>query len=94
MGVYWKDLGEVMEIPFDALKSTKVGWRDGLHWLEELEEWSSAYENEHMVPADVNAKLASSTLDIALFNVPVKLRGAARKFAVTLLEPRLRRAMR
>lgn len=93
MGVYWKDLGEVMEIPYGALNSSKLGWRDGLHWLEELEEWSLAYEKEHMVPAAVNAKLASSTLDIALFNVPFKLRGVGRKLAATLLESRLRRAM-
>jgi hypothetical protein len=93
IGVYWKDLGEVMDIPYDALKSSKDGWRDGLHWVEEIEEWSLAYERDHMVPAASNAKLAESTLDVALTNVPARLRGGARKLAITLLEPQLRKAM-
>lgn len=30
------------------------GWRDGLHWMDELAHWAEQYENEHMLPADCN----------------------------------------
>lgn len=93
MGVYWKDLGEAMEIPFDALKPKTDCPQDGLSWLESLEEWSLGYERDHMVPNLTNQKLSKATLDIALFNVPVCVRGFALKLVTALLEPQLRRAM-
>jgi hypothetical protein len=93
MGVYWKDLGEAMHISYTPLASGQPGWTDGLHWLEELEAWSLAYETEKMVPAEANAKLARATFDIALFKVPASLKPFGYKLATCLLEPRLRTAM-
>lgn len=93
MGVYWKDLGEAMDITYEPLASSKIGWHDGLHWLEEVEAWSLQYEREKMVPAETNAKLARATFDIALFNMPASLKPMGYSFASSLLEPRLRRAM-
>ncbi|CAN9466821.1 unnamed protein product [Alternaria alternata] len=94
MGVYWKDLGEAMKILYDILPSAGQGWRDGLHWLEELEAWSLAYETRNMVPADTNATLARGTFDIALFNVPSILKPYGFTIASSLLEPRLQKAMK
>ena len=82
-----------MEIPFAVLPSSKIGWMDRLHFLEELEAWSTAYEAKHMVPFDTDHKMAEGTSNIGLFNVPVPLRGIGLQFALTLLDPRLRRAM-
>lgn len=93
MGVYWKDLGEAMEISYHLLPSSKSGWHNGLHWLEELQDWSLRYELENMIPANTNRTLARGTLEIALFNLPALLKPCGRKFASALLEPRLRRAM-
>ncbi|MCJ1307469.1 hypothetical protein MMC25_001115 [Agyrium rufum] len=92
-GTYWKDMGDSMAIPFSALPSFKIGWQDGLHFLEELETWSLAYEESHMAPDPTNKKLAEATLDIALFNLPYCLKGVGRNFIVALLKPRLRKAM-
>ncbi|ERF72890.1 hypothetical protein EPUS_08698 [Endocarpon pusillum Z07020] len=50
IGVLWKSIGEAMEIPYDALPSSRCGWRNGLEWLRELSEWSSADEGGHMIP--------------------------------------------
>jgi hypothetical protein len=94
MGVYWKDLGEAMKISYDTLPSAGQGWRDGLHWLEELEAWSLAYETRNMVPADTNATLAHGTFDIALFNVPSIFKPYGFTIASSLLEPRLQKAMK
>ncbi|KAI4611935.1 hypothetical protein J4E80_007386 [Alternaria sp. BMP 0032] len=93
MGVYWKDMGEAMKISYDTLPSAIQGWRDGFHWLEEVEAWSLAYEAQNMVPAETNATLGRGTFDVALFNVPSALKPFSFTVAHMLLEPRLRKAM-
>ncbi|KAJ6014657.1 hypothetical protein N7540_009248 [Penicillium herquei] len=70
LAVYWKIMGEIMDIPYEVLPSAKSGWRDGLHWLEELETWSKGYDNQNTVPGEHNNTLALSTLKIGLTNVP------------------------
>ncbi|KAF2114579.1 hypothetical protein BDV96DRAFT_647275 [Lophiotrema nucula] len=93
MGLFWKDMGEVMHISYDLLQSSQFDWPDGLAWLEELEDWSVRYEKEHMVPASTNFQLAQATFDIALFNVPRILRRMTNNIVIGLLEPRLCTAM-
>lgn len=94
LATFWKDLGDKMEIPYSVLPSSKIGWQNALDWLEELDAWSFAYEERHMRPADSNARLAAGTMDILLFNIPVKLRGIANGFVAVLLGERLRTAMK
>jgi hypothetical protein len=93
MAVYWKSLGEVMDIPYDALPSAKSGWRDGLHWLAELEEWSKAYDEKNTIPDEHNRTLALATVKIGLTNVPRIFHGVGLQFVAALLDQRLRRAM-
>lgn len=93
MGTLWKGIGDAMEISYDRLRSHGPGWRDGLQWLEELEEWSRAYEETNMVPALSNQRLALATTDLLLWNFPQRWKGTATKFVAALLEPRLRMAM-
>lgn len=94
MGVYWRDLGESMKISYDRLPSAKDGWKDGYHWLTDVERWSMAYEAQNMVPAETNAKLGRATFDVALFNVPVFLKPYGYSIASDLLEHRLRTSMK
>lgn len=93
MAVYWKHIGEAMEIPYSSLPSHEAGWRDGLHWLQELEDWSLAYEAEHAVPAESNRILAQATIDIGLTNVPRAFHGPVKQFAAALIDHRLQKAM-
>jgi len=93
LAVYWKHLGEVMDIPYDKLPSSTTGWRDGLQWLEELEAWSKVYEDQHRVPDEHNKTLTRSTIEIALTNVPRAFHGLSLQFVAALLEPQLRQAM-
>ncbi|KAK4897311.1 hypothetical protein LTR27_004831 [Elasticomyces elasticus] len=93
MGTYWRWLGEAMDIPYTALKSHEYGWIDGLHFLDELEEWSLAYEVGNMVPAETNKAVAKYTVDIALFNIPKVLHAVSFDLVSCLLEPRLRTAI-
>ncbi|KAJ5173597.1 uncharacterized protein N7500_001528 [Penicillium coprophilum] len=93
LAVYWKNLGEVMDIPYDALPSAKSGWQDGLHWLDELEAWSKAYDVKNTVPDEHNRTLAFATLKVGLTNVPRILHGMGLQFVAALLDRPLRRAM-
>jgi len=93
IGTFWKDMGDAMEIPYTALESGATGCRDGLQWLQELEEWSLRYEEANMVPAESNKQLAIGTMDLLLWNLPRRWRGVANSFVAAVLEPRLRTAM-
>lgn len=94
MGVYWKSMGDQMQIPYSRLPSAEAGWRDGLDWLRELEAWSDAYEVKNMLPADTNRQLAIATINIALTNVPRIFHGVGHHFVSALLDERLRDAMK
>ena len=74
MVICWKELGEKMKVSYNRLPSADSGWKDGFHWLEELEAWSLAYEVENMVPAESNAQLARGTFNIAQFILPACLK--------------------
>ena len=93
VGIYWKYLGDALKVPFELLPGSKTGWRDGLEWLQELREWSEAYEKKHMMPAQSNKKLADSTLDIMLYSIPSWAHGIGVKFFGAFLEERVRNAM-
>jgi hypothetical protein len=93
-GVFWRDMGEVMGIPYDKLQPYMGPHNDGLNWLEAMEKWSMAYEENFMVPADTNEKLGVSTLGIVTFNTPIRWRPTMIKLVSAVLDPRLRSAMR
>ena len=92
-GTYWKSMGDAMEISFQCLPSYKVGWKDGLHWLNEIEQWSLHYEEGNMVPALSNKQLADSHFDIMCINVPKMLLPVCRTMVSVLLGDRLQKAM-
>lgn len=92
-GTFWKAMGDAMMISFMELPSSKVGWTDGLHWLEEIKEWSLKYEEVNMVPALTNRQLANSHLDVLFMNMPSSISIIGKKTVGVLLGGRLRRAM-
>ncbi|KAI5928172.1 hypothetical protein F4810DRAFT_647277 [Camillea tinctor] len=95
LGVYWRDVGEAMGIPYDCLEPYRVGlYDDGLAWLKAVDRWSVAYEENTMVPADSNEKVAYGTIDILLFNTPFAWRDFVLRLMSTLLDTRLRAATR
>lgn len=38
MATFWKALGDDLDIPYDRLPSSRVGWAGALHWLRELDD--------------------------------------------------------
>ena len=92
-GTYWKSMGDAMDISYSNLPSSRLGWKDGLQWLYEIEAWSLKYEETYMVPAVTNKKLADSHLEILCFNVPAGLLGPCQRLFSVVLGERLRKAM-
>lgn len=58
LGTFWKAIGDAMLIEYDKLPSHSTGWKDGLHWLEEIWAWSEAYEDRCMVSNQYNKTTA------------------------------------
>lgn len=81
-----------MMIPYLELPSCTTGWQDGLHWLNEIREWSLKYEENYMVPATTSNKLATSHLDVLFTNLPDSLVEIGKKCVTVLLGERLRNA--
>ncbi|KAI9722357.1 MAG: hypothetical protein M1812_001829 [Candelaria pacifica] len=93
IGTFWKGIGNEMSIDYSELRSAQHGWRDGLHWLEDVHEWSQAYEERCMVPDVNNRQTADETTKLLLYLVPYRFRGAGKHAVSVLLNDRLREAM-
>lgn len=93
LGVFWKSIGDAMGIDYQKLKSARDGWVDGLHWIEELAEWSEEYEKQNMVPCLDNKKTADETVAILLWGVPKPLQPFGARVVSAIMDDRLRTSM-
>lgn len=96
IGTFWKSIGDAMGIGYEKLRSGgegEEGWTDGLHWLDEIAEWSEEYEKKYMVPAESNKETAEQTVAILLWGLPGSLKPFGKKVVSTLMDDRLRTAM-
>ncbi|GIC89790.1 uncharacterized protein Aud_006218 [Aspergillus udagawae] len=66
LGIFHKNLGEDMGIPFDALPSNAEGWKDGLQFALELRKWTIHYEEEVARPTATNDQYVRVYVDSAL----------------------------
>jgi hypothetical protein len=99
LGTFWKDMGEMMHIPYDALlpfcdEGKDVDTGGGLAFYDAIDRWSRDYERRCMVEADSNEIMSRGTLDILTFNTPRFAKPFVLQLLFTLLEPRLRASMR
>lgn len=93
VGVFHKDLGEAMEIPFTPLPSSATGWRNGLHFALELEEWCRGYEKAVSEPTHSNTVIAKRILDIATATAPAFLKPVTQGVIVSTLDDHIRVGM-
>ncbi|KAL4909522.1 hypothetical protein BDW74DRAFT_165935 [Aspergillus multicolor] len=93
IGTYWKSLGDALEISFADLPSGPHGFRDGLHFLEELRAWSLKYEEDYMKPSPSNKEVADKTMDVLVYTLPRFLKPVGINFASCMMDDRLREAM-
>ncbi|KAI9698961.1 MAG: hypothetical protein M1836_003150 [Candelina mexicana] len=93
IGTFWKGIGDEMSIDYSELRSAKSGWRDALHWLDDVHEWSQAYENRCMLPHVNNKQTADETTKLLLYLVPYRFRAVGKHIVSVLMDDRLRGAM-
>ncbi|KAJ5561442.1 hypothetical protein N7535_004091 [Penicillium sp. DV-2018c] len=93
IGTFWKSVGDGLEISYEKLPSGKTGFKDGLQWLEEINAWSQAYEEEKMVPHVKNRETADQTTAVLLYMLPEFLHPLGLQFVSFMMDERLRRAM-
>jgi hypothetical protein len=93
MGTFMKSMGDAMLIDYGKLPSAKTGFRDGIHWLEEVGQWMEEYEIENMVPDKNNHQTANETTAILLFTIPDSMKSMGRKAVSAMMDDRLRKAM-
>nr|XP_036578713.1 uncharacterized protein CTRU02_11304 [Colletotrichum truncatum]KAF6786046.1 hypothetical protein CTRU02_11304 [Colletotrichum truncatum] len=73
-GVFHKILGEDLKIPYDALPSSKEGWKDGLHFASELTDWVLQYEEEVARPSEASSQYSPGLILSAVFDLLRNLR--------------------
>ncbi|KAF2833287.1 hypothetical protein CC86DRAFT_7713 [Ophiobolus disseminans] len=93
IGTHWKSIGDAMSIDFSPLHPDPTSFNSGLDFFHAIKAWSNAYETKHMIPHASNHQLAEETTRILLSNVPGPLKPLAKNFVITLMDPRLRKAM-
>jgi hypothetical protein len=93
MGTFWRSIGEDMGIDYSSLPSATRGWKDGLHWLEEVDTWGRGYRCRNMRADPNNRTVASSAMEVVLGTTPLPLRSLARWGVLAALDNPLRRAL-
>ncbi|KAI5295222.1 hypothetical protein KEM52_001999 [Ascosphaera acerosa] len=68
-------------------------FQNGLHWLQELKQWSLGYEQAHMIPDRNNKIIADLTVGVLLYSLPSALHRLATNLVHYLMDDRLREAM-
>lgn len=93
IGTFWKSLGDGLGISYEALPSGKTGFRDGIHWLDEITVWSEEYEVKCMVPNIKNRETADQTTAVLVYMIPKPFQHIGLKFVSFMMDDRLRKAM-
>lgn len=90
---FHKSMGEAMNIKFDVLPGSQTGWKDGLQFYAELDEWTKGYEARVMVPHKGNYATAMKTKELLLSTVPRFTHGLIGQLVSAAMDDRLREAI-
>lgn len=93
LGIFHKNLGEDMGIPFDVLPSQAEGWEDGLHFALELRDWTVRYEEEVAKPTATNDQYVRVYVDSAMASLPGFVRSTVRQMLGANLDDVMRTSL-
>ncbi|KAL5584044.1 hypothetical protein FOVSG1_015395 [Fusarium oxysporum f. sp. vasinfectum] len=93
IGLFHKNLGDDMEIPFDPLPSSSQGWRNGLEFAKELEAWTLRYEQEVARPTATNDQYVRVYVDSAFSRMPAFVTRTLRKYLGENLDDIMRESL-
>lgn len=93
LGVFHRNLGEDMGIPFEALPSFHEGWRDGGHFAQELADWTVQYEELVAVPTPTNDQYVRVYVDSTAAALPKMIRISLRRMIGYELDDTMRNSL-
>ncbi|RYP52794.1 hypothetical protein DL768_002117 [Monosporascus sp. mg162] len=93
VGIFHRNLGEDMEIPFTPLKSCETGWRDGLHFVAELIEWTKEYEKQVAKPTTTGDQYVRVYVDSVTKGMPKVVTTFFRKVVGSDLDDTMRTSL-
>lgn len=93
IGVFHKSLGDMLEMDFALLPSSKAGWTDGIHFANELCEWTLEYEKRVAKPTESTQIIGKRLMDLAKSNLPRPLRPVIERFVAAKLDKHIRVSM-
>lgn len=70
VGIFHKNLGDDMGIPYSSMLTSKTGWQDGLQFGEELRAWTVRYEDAVARPVATNDQYVRVYVDSATSALP------------------------
>ncbi|XXG99670.1 general amino acid permease agp2 [Hypoxylon texense] len=79
VGIFHKVLGEDMLIPYSYLPSGAGGWTDGLHFANELYDWTVQYEERVAKPVATGDQYVRVYVDGATSSLPAPFTSFLRK---------------
>lgn len=94
IGIFHKNLGEDMLIPFTSLPSSQQGWEDGLHFAMELRDWTIAYEKRAAQPSATNDQYVRVYVDGATERLPRAITTFLRKMLGYELDDTMRKSLK
>lgn len=93
IGIFHRNLGEDMGIPFSQLPSFASGWENGLHFAQELNDWTILYEKQVAEPRPTNDAYVRVYVDSATKSLPQAITILTRKLVAAELDSTMRTSL-
>jgi hypothetical protein len=93
IGIFHYNLGIDLEIPFTPLKSSKIGWQDGLQFLDELIQWATMYEKEVAKPTATGDQYVRVYVDSAARKMGQSVTSILRQIVGSDLDETMRKSL-
>lgn len=94
IGIFHKHLGEDMDIPLTPLPSSRVGWSNGLHFTEELRDWTVGFEEAVARPVATGDQYVRVYVDSATSALPRVITILLRKILAAELDDTMRKSLK
>lgn len=94
IGIFHKNLGDDMEIPYTPLPSCEGGWENGLHFAQELKDWTIQYEKAVAKPVATNDQYVRVYVDSATSAMPKAVTTFLRKKLGSELDDTMRMSLK
>lgn len=96
VGVFHKALGDAMQICFEGFLPSAAGegkWRDGAHFVDEICDWTMAYERRVAVPTESTRTVGRRLVELATCNALWFMRGVVERVVASKVDGHVRVAL-